>query len=245
MMNTSPPVLQVQGLAGWYANAQILYGLDFSIGKGEVVALMGRNGAGKSTTFKALMGLLPKRSGQLELLSQDISQAQPFEVAQRGMAYVPENRRLFTDLSVLENLEVARQAARYWPDGSAAPRWSLDQLFALFPNLAQMPHRLAGQMSGGEQKMLSVARSLMGNPYLLLLDEPSEGVAPVIVQQMVQMIVALKQQGLSILLSEQNLHFARQVADRALVLEKGLIRYSGTMADLQANEQVRREYLAV
>lgn len=244
-MSPSSPVLQVQGLAAWYANAQILYGLNFSIGKGEVVALMGRNGAGKSTTFKALMGLLPKRSGRIELLSQDISQALPYEVSQRGMAYVPENRRLFTDLSVLENLEVARQANRHWPDGRAAPCWSLEQLFSLFPNLAQMPHRLAGQMSGGEQKMLSVARSLMGNPYVVLLDEPSEGVAPVIVQQMVQTIVALKQQGLSILLSEQNLHFARQVADRALVLEKGLIRYSGTMADLQANEQVRREYLAV
>jgi branched-chain amino acid transport system ATP-binding protein len=161
------------------------------------------------------------------------------------MAYVPENRRLFTDLSVLENLEVARQASRHWPDGSDAPRWSVEQLFILFPNLAQMPHRPAGQMSGGEQKMLSVARSLMGNPYVVLLDEPSEGVAPVIVQQMAQMIVALKQQGLSILLSEQNLHFARQVADRALVLERGQIRYSGTMAELQANEQVRREYLTV
>ena len=244
-MSASPPVLQVQSLAGWYANAQILYDLDFSIGRGEVVALMGRNGAGKSTTFKALMGLLPKRTGLITLLSRDISDAPPHEVARRGMAYVPENRRLFTDLSVLENLEVARQAARQWPDGSGAPLWTVEQLFTLFPNLAQMPHRPAGQMSGGEQKMLSVARSLMGNPYVVLLDEPSEGVAPVIVQQMAQMIVALKQQGLSILLSEQNLHFARQVADRALVLERGQIRYSGTMAELQANEQVRREYLTV
>lgn len=244
-MSTTRPVLQVQSLSGWYANAQILYDLDFSIGRGEVVALMGRNGAGKSTTFKALMAMLPKRTGRIHLLSDDISHAPSFDVARRGMAYVPENRRLFTDLSVLENLEVARQAARQWPDGSDAPRWTVEQLFTLFPNLAQMPHRPAGQMSGGEQKMLSVARSLMGNPYVVLLDEPSEGVAPVIVQQMAHMIVALKQQGLSILLSEQNLHFARQVADRALVLERGQIRYSGTMAELQANEQVRREYLTV
>lgn len=238
-------VLSVQNLSGGYGHARILYDLDFSVQRGEVLALMGRNGAGKSTTFKALMGLLDTREGRVRLMGQDISRAQAFEVAQKGMAYVPENRRLFTDLSVLENLEVARQNPRHWPDGTPAPRWTVAQLFELFPNLAQMPDRLAGEMSGGEQKMLSVARSLMGNPYVLLLDEPSEGVAPVIVQQMAKMIVTLKQQGLTVLLSEQNLHFAKQVADRAVVLEKGLIRYSGTMAQLEGDEAVRKEYLSV
>ena len=206
---------------------------------------MGRNGAGKSTTMKALMGLLEKRSGTLRFMADDISKEATHRIAEAGLGYVPEDRRIFTDLTVLENLEVGRQKARRWPDGSPAPSWTVQQLFALFPNLAEMPNRPGGQMSGGEQQMLTVARSLMGNPFLVLLDEPSEGVAPVIVEQMVQMLLTLKQQGVSILLSEQNLHFARLVCDRAYVLEKGQIRFNGTMAELDANEHVRQSYLSV
>jgi branched-chain amino acid transport system ATP-binding protein len=162
-----------------------------------------------------------------------------------GLGYVPEDRRVFGDLSVLENLEVGKQPPRRWADGSAAPAWTPAQLFELFPNLGEMPERHGARMSGGEQQMLTVARTLMGNPYLVLLDEPSEGVAPVIVEQMVLMILRLKAQGVSILLSEQNMHFAELVSDRAYVLEKGQIRYQGSMAELSANEEVRRAYLSV
>jgi len=239
------PLLSVQSLNAGYGAAQILYDVDFQVNRGEVVALMGRNGAGKSTTMKALMGLLEKRIGGVHFMGRDISKDSAHRIAASGLGYVPEDRRIFTDLTVLENLEVGRQKARLWPDGAAAPAWTVQQLFILFPNLGEMPKRLGGQMSGGEQQMLTVARSLMGNPYLVLLDEPSEGVAPVIIEQMVQMILALKKQGVSILLSEQNLHFARLVCDRAYVLEKGQIRFGGTMAELEANEHVRQTYLSV
>jgi len=187
----------------------------------------------------------PKRTGTLHFLGKDISRSEPHEVARMGLGYVPEDRRVFGDLTVTENLEVGRQPARRWADGSAAPLWTPRQLFALFPNLGEMPDRIGARMSGGEQQMLTVARTLMGNPYVVLLDEPSEGVAPVIVEQMVQMILRLKAQGVSILLSEQNMHFAELVSDRAYVLEKGQIRYQASMAELSANEEVRRTYLSV
>jgi branched-chain amino acid transport system ATP-binding protein len=222
-----------------------LYDVDLNVERGEVVALMGRNGAGKSTTMKSIMGLIDKRQGQLRFMDRDISQHSTHEIASLGLGYVPEDRRIFTDLTVLENLEVGRQAARVWPQGDPAPHWTPEKLFKLFPNLGEMPDRPGGRMSGGEQQMLTVARSLMGNPYLILLDEPSEGIAPVIVEQMAHMIVSLKQQGVSILLSEQNLHFANLVCDRAYVLEKGQIRFSGTMQELDANEAVRRAYLSL
>lgn len=238
-------LLTVSGLQAWYGAAKILYDVDFSVARGEVVALMGRNGAGKSTTMKSIMGLMDKRRGQLRFMDQDISQRATHEIAAMGLGFVPEDRRIFTDLTVLENLEVGRQAARHWPNGELAPHWTPEKLFKLFPNLGEMPTRPGGQMSGGEQQMLTVARSLMGNPYLILLDEPSEGIAPVIVEQMAQMILALKQQGVSILLSEQNLHFANLVCDRAYVLEKGQIRFAGTMRELDENEAVRRAYLSL
>jgi branched-chain amino acid transport system ATP-binding protein len=238
-------LLSVSGLQAWYGAAKILYDVDLSVSRGEVVALMGRNGAGKSTTMKSIMGLMDKRRGQLNFLGQDISQRATHEIAAMGLGFVPEDRRIFTDLTVLENLEVGRQAARQWPGGELAPHWTPEKLFKLFPNLGEMPNRPGGRMSGGEQQMLTVARSLMGNPYLILLDEPSEGIAPVIVEQMAQMILALKQQGVSILLSEQNLHFANLVCDRAYVLEKGQIRFAGTMRELDENEAVRRAYLSL
>jgi branched-chain amino acid transport system ATP-binding protein len=238
-------LLEVKGMSAWYGAAQILFGVDLQVNRGEVVALMGRNGAGKSTTLKTIMGMVPKRRGSTAFMGQDVSRHEAHTIAARGLGFVPEDRRIFTDLSVMENLEVGRQPARRWPDGSAAPVWTPQALFQLFPNLGEMPNRPGGRMSGGEQQMLTVARTLMGNPYLVLLDEPSEGVAPVIVEQMVQMILALKAQGVSILLSEQNMHFAELVSDRAYVLEKGEIRYAGSMAELAENEEVRRAYLSV
>lgn len=241
----APALLRVAGLNAWYGAAHILFDVDLEVRRGEVVALMGRNGAGKSTTFKAVMGLLAKRRGAVEFMGRDIAGLQPFEIARLGLGFVPEDRRVFTDLTVTENLEVGRQPARRWPDGSAAPNWQPGALYELFPNLGAMQDRPGGQMSGGEQQMLTVARTLMGNPFLVLLDEPSEGVAPVIVEQMAGMILALKAQGASILLSEQNVHFAELVSDRVYVLEKGQIRYSGSMAELADNEEVRRAYLTV
>jgi branched-chain amino acid transport system ATP-binding protein len=238
-------LLEARGLNAWYGAAHILFDVTLQVNRGEVVALMGRNGAGKSTTLKALMGMLAKRKGSVSFLGKDISRSEPHEVARMGLGYVPEDRRVFGDLTVLENLEVGRQGARAWSDGSAAPLWTHERLFKLFPNLGEMPDRPGGRMSGGEQQMLTVARTLMGNPFLVLLDEPSEGVAPVIVEQMAQMILELKAQGVSILLSEQNMHFAELVSDRAYVLEKGQIRYQASMADLAANEEVRRAYLSV
>ena len=242
---TQEILLQAKALKAWYGAAQILYDVDLDVRRGEVVALMGRNGAGKSTTLKTLMGMLDKRSGSIQFLGEDISKSEPHAVGRMGLGYVPEDRRIFTDLTVLENLEVGRQPPRKWSDGSDAPLWTTSELFKLFPNLGEMPDRPGGRMSGGEQQMLTVARTLMGNPYLVLLDEPSEGVAPVIVEQMAHMILALKKQGVSILLSEQNMHFAELVSDRAYVLEKGQIRFQGSMAELAANDHVRRTYLSV
>ena len=238
-------LLEAHGLSAWYGAAQILFDVGLRVRRGEVVALMGRNGAGKSTTLKALMGLLPRRAGEVHFMGRDISRAAAHEISRAGLGFVPEDRRIFSDLTVMENLEVGRQPARHWPDGSAAPVWDAASLFKLFPNLGEMPQRPGGRMSGGEQQMLTVARTLMGNPFVVLLDEPSEGVAPIIVEQMAHTILALKSQGVSILLSEQNMHFAELVSDRAYVLEKGQIRYAAPMAELVTNEDVRRAYLSV
>ena len=238
-------MLEVTGLKAWYGAAQILFEPSFHVGHGEVVALMGRNGAGKSTTFKALMGLIPQRAGTVSFLGEEISKLKPFEIARRGLGFVPEDRRIFSDLTVLENLDIGRQGSRYFHDGKPVPSWTPQRLYKLFPNLAEMTDRPGGRMSGGEQQMLTVARTLMGNPLLVLLDEPSEGVAPVIVEQMANTIVELKKEGLSILLSEQNVHFAELVSDRVYLLEKGQIRWSGTMTALAENVDVQRSYLTV
>ncbi|WCM88783.1 ABC transporter ATP-binding protein [Acidovorax sp. NCPPB 3576] len=240
-----PLLLEVSGLNAWYGAAHILFDVSLQVRRGEVVALMGRNGAGKSTTFKAIMGLLARRQGRVDFLGRPIAGLQPYEIARMGLGFVPEDRRVFADLTVTENLAVGRQPPRRWPDGSEAPSWTPAALYQLFPNLGAMQDRPGGQMSGGEQQMLTVARTLMGNPYLVLLDEPSEGVAPVIVEQMAQTILQLKARGASILLSEQNVRFAEMVSDRAYVLEKGQIRYEGSIEALSRNEDVRRAYLAV
>jgi branched-chain amino acid transport system ATP-binding protein len=244
-MTHAQRMLAVENLNAWYGAAHILYDLAFEIGRGEVVALMGRNGAGKSTTMKAVMGLLARRSGAVRFNGHDIARAKPFEIARLGLGFTPEDRRIFSDLTVLENLDVGRQPPRRFADGTAAPTWTAEKLFALFPNLGEMPHRPGGRMSGGEQQMLAVARTLMGNPLLVLLDEPSEGVAPVIVEQMATTIIELKKEGLSILLSEQNVHFAELVSDRVYVLEKGQIRWAGAMAELAGNVDMQRAYLTV
>ena len=236
----SKPMLEVRSLNAFYGKAQMLFDVSLEVGRGEVVALMGRNGAGKSTTIKSIMGLLQSKRGQVRFLDEDIAALEPYQIARRGLGFVPEDRRVFSELSVMQNLEVGRQAAR-----AGVQAWTPERLFRLFPNLGEMPDRPGGSMSGGEQQMLTVARTLMGNPLLLMLDEPSEGVAPVIVEQMAHMIMTLKQQGLSILLSEQNLHFAQMVCDRAYVLEQGQIRFSGTMEALAANDEVKQNYLSL
>jgi branched-chain amino acid transport system ATP-binding protein len=242
---SAPPALAVERLNAWYGAAQVLYDVAFTVGRGEVVALMGRNGAGKSTTMKAVMGLLARRSGTVLLNGRNISALRPFEIARLGLGFTPEDRRIFSDLTVMENLDAGRQPPRAFADGTPAPAWTCEILFRLFPNLAEMRHRLGGRMSGGEQQMLTIARTLMGNPLVVLLDEPSEGIAPVIVEEIADTIVELKKRGLSILLSEQNVGFAEIVSDRAYMLEKGQIRWGGTMAELAENAEVQRSYLTL
>jgi branched-chain amino acid transport system ATP-binding protein len=238
-------MLSVQNLNAWYGAAQILYGLNFDVARGEVVALMGRNGAGKSTTMKTIMGLVGRRDGTVRFNGRDISRLKPYEIARLGLGFTPEDRRIFVGLTVEENLDIGRQGPRRFTDAKPAPAWTPQRLYKLFPNLAEMTGRMGGRMSGGEQQMLTVARTLMGNPFLVLLDEPSEGVAPVIVEQMANTIVELKKEGLSILLSEQNVHFAQLVSDRVYLLEKGQIRWSGGMKERVGNVDVQRTYLTV
>ncbi len=234
------PLLRIDRLSAFYGRAQILFDVSLSVGHGEVVALMGRNGAGKTTTIRSIMGLVDSRRGRVQFDGADVTRLDPYRISRLGIGWVPEDRRIFTDLTVLENLEVGRRPAR--PD---APAWSVERLFELFPNLREMPDRPGGRMSGGEQQMLTVARTLMGNPRLVLLDEPSEGVAPLIVEQMAKMIGELKKEGLAVLLSEQNVQFAAAVSDRAYVLEKGQVRFEGAMRELSANEEIRRQYLTI
>lgn len=227
-------MLEVRGLNASYGRARILFDLDFEAHAGEVAVLLGRNGAGKSTTLKSVIGLVRPQSGEIRFDGRPIQHLQPFQIARLGLGYVPEDRRIFTDLTVMENLEIGRQARR-----AGVPYWTPEKLFELFPNLGRMQDRLGARMSGGEQQMLTIARTLMGNPRAILLDEPSEGLAPVIVEQMARTIRELKAQGLTVLLCEQNLHFARLVADRAYVIEKGQLRGAGTL------DEVREEYQQV
>ena len=233
-------MLEIRGLNAAYGQAHILFDVALSAAAGEVVVLLGRNGAGKSTTLKAAMGLVRPLSGEIRFLGRRIDRLDPFQIARLGLGYVPEDRRIFADLSVTENLEVGRQDKR-----EGAAQWTPQRLFELFPNLGHMKDRPGGRMSGGEQQMLTIARTLMGNPRAVLLDEPSEGLSPLIVEQMAATIRDLKREGLSVLLSEQNLHFAGLVADRAYIIETGQIRFGGTMAELAANDAVREQYLSV
>ncbi|HEX4765120.1 MAG TPA: ABC transporter ATP-binding protein [Lichenihabitans sp.] len=233
-------MLSISDLQGWYGRAQVLYGVTLDVRAGEVVALLGRNGAGKTTTFRAIAGLLARRDGRIGFDGRDVSAWPTHRLVRQGLAFVPEDRRIFTDLTVEENLAVGRQRAR-----EGVPRWTPARLYELFPNLGTMRRRRGGEMSGGEQQMLTIARALMGNPRLVLLDEPSEGLAPTIVQDMARAIRTLKSEGLSILLSEQNLHFARSIADRAAIVEHGQVRFTGTMPELAANAEICEAFLTV
>ena len=232
--------LSVADLNSHYGPAHILFDIALEVADGEVVALLGRNGAGKSTTFRSIVGLVEQRSGRIAFEGNDVSRAPTYEIVRRGLGYVPEERRIFTELSVEENLEVGRQARR-----RNAPYWTREKLFALFPNLAELRHRPGGRMSGGEQQMLTIARTLMGNPSLVLLDEPSEGLSPKIVEQMVAAILTMKKEGVSIIVSEQNLHFAKLISDRAYIIERGRICFSGTMSELDARPDIRDAHLAL
>ncbi|EEB82819.1 ABC transporter ATP-binding protein [Roseobacter sp. GAI101] len=233
-------MLEVKGVNSFYGKAHVLNDLNFSVEAGTVVALLGRNGAGKTTTMKSIMQLVRPRSGSVIYKGQDITGWPSHKVARAGLGYVPEERRIFTQLTVLENLEVGRQ-----PPREGCTTWTDDMVFDLFPNLAERRSNRGKALSGGEQQMLTIARTLMGNPAFILLDEPSEGIAPVIVEQMARVILQLKDEGLTVLLSEQNLHFAQAVADGVVIIEHGTQKFVGTLAELQANPEIRDQYLSV
>ncbi len=232
-------MLEMRDVNSFYGKAHVLQDLTLSVPRGQVVALLGRNGAGKTTTMKSIIQMVRPASGEVSFQGQPIIGLRPHRIAKMGLGYVPEERRIFTDLTVSENLMVGRQPPR---DG--APTWTEAMLFDLFPNLAERRNNRGKALSGGEQQMLTIARTLMGNPSFVLLDEPSEGVAPVIVEQMVKIIQQLKSEGLTVLLSEQNLHFAQAVADLAVIIESGTRVYHGTLEDLKAHPEIRDAYLA-
>lgn len=233
-------MLELDKINSFYGKAHVLNDLSLGIESSQIVSLLGRNGAGKSTTMKSIMQMVVPKSGKVTFLGEDITGMQPHRVAKLGLGYVPEERRIFTDLTVLENLAVGKQ-----PPREGAVTWSLDMLFDLFPNLSERRGNRGREMSGGEQQMLTIARTLMGNPRLILLDEPSEGIAPLLVEQMAKIILLLKDEGLTVLISEQNLHFAQIVADRAVIIESGCEKYSGTFEDLNAHPEIRDAYLTV
>jgi branched-chain amino acid transport system ATP-binding protein len=233
-------LLQVRGLETAYGASQVLFGVSLEVGRGEIVALLGRNGAGKTTTLSSIMGLMRPRAGVIRFDGVEIQGREPFEACRAGLGFVPENCRLFGGLTVGENFEAARRPAR---DG--APRWALAEVLELFPDLGELLARRASALSGGQQRMVAIARTLLGNPTLLLLDEPSEGLAPLVVDAILQRLRRLKQAGITVLVSEQNLRFATELADRVLIIERGEIRYEGTPAQLSAHPGVREKYLMV
>ncbi len=230
--------LSIAGLDAFYGAAQALFELDLDVPEGSVTVLLGRNGAGKSTTLKAVMGIVETGGGRVEIAGRDVSGWPAYKVSRLGVGYVPEDRRVFAGLSVTENLVVGMRAR-----AGARVTWDAARVFALFPKLAELRDRQAGQLSGGEQQMLTIARTLMGNPDIVLLDEPSEGLAPVVVQQIAETVTALSREGLTILLSEQNVRFAAKVADRAAVIERGRILVAGPMDQIAADPAVRDAYL--
>ena len=234
------PIVRVENLEVFYGASQILFGVSFAVNQGDTLALLGRNGAGKSTTFKSLIGLVPPRSGSVRIMGQEIQGSKPYRIAARGLGYVPEDRQIFPDHSVEDNLSIA---AKKGPQGQ--DHWNLERVYEIFPLLQPLRNRSGGHLSGGEQQMLSIARTLMGNPEVLLLDEPSEGLAPVIVQLIGNLIKTLRQMGVTIILAEQNMRFCLGIANHAVVIDKGEIVYQDTIEALKANEQITKNYLAV
>jgi len=229
-------MLELRGVHAVYGLSHVLHGVTLTAREGEVISLLGRNGAGKSTTLKAMMGLVRVTAGAVALLGRSLLGLAPHEISRAGVGFVPEDRRIFADLTVRENLLVAERGGG---------RWSVERVVELFPPLAGLLRQRAGSLSGGEQQMLTIARTLLTEPRVLLLDEPSEGLAPVVVRRLGDAIAALKRDGLTIVLSEQNVKFARRLADRAYIIEKGEIKFEGPMTALDADEPLRRAYLGV
>jgi branched-chain amino acid transport system ATP-binding protein len=232
-------ILEVRDLVTAYGLSRVIHGISLDVETGEVVCLLGRNGAGKTTTLRSIMGLTPPRTGRITFKGEEITGRQPYEVARRGIGYVPDDRRIFADLTVEENLEIVRRVTRR--DG----RWTRERVYALFPLLKELRANRGGGLSGGEQKMLAIGRALMGNPILLILDEPSEGLSPLMVRTLVGAIRQIREEGITLLIADQNVKFARRVADRGYIMEKGTIRYSDQLEKLWANEEIIRQYLAV
>ena len=224
-------ILEVDSLNTFYGKAQILFDMKLEIQRGEVVVLLGRNGAGKTTTLKSIMGIVPPKSGKISYKEQEIQDLPPFKTCGLGLGYVPEDRRIFSRLTILENFEVGKQ-----PPREGFEPWTPERLFELFPNLAERRHQDGGTLSGGEQQMLTIARTLMGNPEMIILDEPSEGLAPVIVEQLAITIEKLKDEGVSILLAEQNLNFARFICDRAYIIYQGRVCHESAIETLSEEE---------
>jgi len=236
----SSNVLEVEDIDALYGTSQVLFDMSLSVEKGETLALLGRNGAGKSTTIKSIAGIVPTRKGSIRLLGKEVRGKAPHTIARAGIGYVPEDRQIFPDLSVEDNLVIAIKRG---VDGQS--EWGLDRVYDMLPLLAPLKTRLGGQLSGGEQQMLTVGRALMGNPSVLLLDEPSEGLAPIMIQKIGELIDALRKLGTTIVLAEQNLHFCLGLADRAVVIDKGTDVFCGTIAELNANEEIKQRYLSV
>jgi branched-chain amino acid transport system ATP-binding protein len=234
-------LLELSHVETYYGDSHVLFDVSLSVDAGEVVCLLGRNGAGKTTTVRSIIGLTPPRTGRVVLRGRDVVGLPPFRIARLGIGFVPEDRRVFPNLTVHENLEVAR---RTWGDGAAGP-WTAERVFELFPILRERRRQPGGTLSGGEQQMLTIARTLMGNPDVLLLDEPSEGLAPLVVEMLRQQLGRLKASGLTIVLAEQNVRFVSELGDRVYILEKGMVRYEGSMAAFLADAQVRQAHLAV
>jgi len=236
-------VLEVEGLHAFYGQSHVLFDVSLWVAAGEVVCLLGRNGAGKTTTLKSIVGVVVPRGGRITFKGQDVSGRPSYMLARAGLGYVPDDRRIFADLTVVENLEIATKGG----DGALGdrPRWDLARVFDLFPVLREKASNKGGHLSGGEQKMLAIARALIGNPELLLLDEPMEGLAPLLVRVLEEKILELKAAGLTVLLAEQNVRAALRLADRGYVIDDGRIRYEGTVESLQQNEEIRRKYLLI
>jgi branched-chain amino acid transport system ATP-binding protein len=234
-------LLELSHVETYYDDSHILFDLSLRVESGEVVCLLGRNGAGKTTTVRSIVGLTPPRAGRITLRGQDLIGLPPFRIARQGIGFVPEDRRVFFNLTVQENLEVARKT---WGNG-AGGAWTAERVYDLFPILSERRRQAGGTLSGGEQQMLTIARTLMGNPEILLLDEPSEGLAPLVVDNLRRQLARLKASGLTIVLAEQNVRFVSELGDRVYVLEKGMVRYQGSMAEFLADEKVRQAYLAV